>query len=209
MIWSATASRRASAAGVDLRKHPRLATESISCALGEVVDLSSAGMRLNCKSKPPLQVGQEVQVRLLFPRGSLIVTVQARWLRRCGLRKFEMGLQFRNLSPAATQALDSLAHFGFIATPGLKSEPSSSSSSSARKPVKVAVDLPDYYEALGLQPGASIDEIKHAYRVLARTYHPDTTTDPEGPQKFMRIREAYQVLVDAEQRATYDLRFAG
>ena len=63
----------------------------------------------------------------------------------------------------------------------------------------------DYYEVLGLQKGASDDEIKKAYRKLAKQYHPDLNPDnPEAEAKFKEINEANEVLSDATKRAKYD-----
>jgi molecular chaperone DnaJ len=64
---------------------------------------------------------------------------------------------------------------------------------------------PDYYEVLGVARDASPEEIKKAYRKLARKYHPDVNReDPEAEEKFKLINEAYQVLSDPEARALYD-----
>ena len=66
-------------------------------------------------------------------------------------------------------------------------------------------DKRDYYEVLGLQKGASDDEIKKAYRKLAKQYHPDLNPDnPEAEAKFKEINEANDVLSDPEKRAKYD-----
>jgi len=63
----------------------------------------------------------------------------------------------------------------------------------------------DYYEILGLQKGASEDEIKKAFRKQAIKYHPDKNQgDKEAEEKFKEINEAYQVLSDAEKKAQYD-----
>jgi molecular chaperone DnaJ len=64
----------------------------------------------------------------------------------------------------------------------------------------------DYYETLGVQKGASADEIRKAYRKLAREHHPDVNPDrkAEAEAQFKEIGEAYNVLSDAQKRARYD-----
>ncbi len=62
----------------------------------------------------------------------------------------------------------------------------------------------DYYAALGVERGASQDEIKKAYRRLAQKYHPDVSKEPGAEAKFKEIAEAYQTLKDPEKRAAYD-----
>jgi len=65
-------------------------------------------------------------------------------------------------------------------------------------------DKRDYYEVLGVGRGASDDELKKAYRRLARQYHPDVNKSHEAEEQFKEINEAYEVLSDADRRAAYD-----
>lgn len=62
----------------------------------------------------------------------------------------------------------------------------------------------DYYEILGIPKGASKDDIKKAYKQLAKKYHPDITKDKSTEEKFKEVSEAYAVLSDDQKRAQYD-----
>lgn len=62
----------------------------------------------------------------------------------------------------------------------------------------------DYYEVLGLQKGASQEEIKKAYRGLAKKYHPDVNKEAGAEEKFKEINEAYDTLSDEQKKARYD-----
>ena len=62
----------------------------------------------------------------------------------------------------------------------------------------------DYYKTLGVARGASDEEIKKAYRKLARTYHPDVSKEANAKEKFQEVSEAYETLKDKEKRAAYD-----
>ena len=68
----------------------------------------------------------------------------------------------------------------------------------------MAVAYQDYYETLGVDRGATDDDIQRAYRKLARQYHPDVNKAPDAAEKFKKINEAYEVLRDPEKRRRYD-----
>ena len=65
-------------------------------------------------------------------------------------------------------------------------------------------DKRDYYDVLGISKSASEDEIKKAYRKLAKQYHPDVNKAPDAEAKFKEINEAYEVLSDPQKKAAYD-----
>ena len=62
----------------------------------------------------------------------------------------------------------------------------------------------DYYEILGLTRSADADEVKRAYRKLARKFHPDVIKEKNAAEKFKEVQEAYEVLRDSDKRAAYD-----
>lgn len=67
--------------------------------------------------------------------------------------------------------------------------------------------MKNYYKALGLNQSSSADDIRRAYRILARRYHPDVNPGTESKQKFQEILEAYEVLSDEKARKTYNSKF--
>ena len=66
------------------------------------------------------------------------------------------------------------------------------------------MEFKDYYDIMGVARDASQDEIKRAYRKLARKYHPDVSKEPQAEDRFKELGEAYEVLKDPEKRAAYD-----
>jgi curved DNA-binding protein len=66
------------------------------------------------------------------------------------------------------------------------------------------MEFKDYYAALGVERAATPDEIKRAYRKLARKYHPDVSKEPDAEARFKDVAEAYEALHDPEKRAAYD-----
>jgi len=66
------------------------------------------------------------------------------------------------------------------------------------------VEFKDYYQIMGVARDSSQDEIKRAYRKLARKYHPDVSKEPDAESRFKEVGEAYEVLKDPEKRAAYD-----
>ena len=66
------------------------------------------------------------------------------------------------------------------------------------------MEFKDYYQALGVARDAPADEVKRAYRKLARKYHPDVSKEPHAEKRMKEVNEAYEVLSDPQKRAAYD-----
>jgi len=189
----------------------RYATPTIKCKLGRVADMSATGMRLTCDRKPPVVVGQVYTTRISFDDGAMPLQVQVRWLKRRGLKTYELGLAFVGLKPGADLVLDAVAKFGMAsaarkagdAHAGKRPGKHHASSSKTRTGPSVDSDLPDYYGELGLASDATQAQIKSAYRKLAVACHPDRCDAPDAMERFERLHEAYQVLADPKRRASY------
>jgi hypothetical protein len=190
------------------RRSKRHEVDSLSCDLGTVLDLSTGGMRVACAGKPPLRVGQGGRIKLRIPEGSLAITGRVVWLRRTGLRRYQMGIEFLNVKKSVATALDRLARFGFIGLGGAadtaKSNPTQAAGAAPK--VEATFDQPDYYAILGVNTSATDDDIRDAFRTLARQHHPDVSSDPASQDRFIEIHEAYEILRDPARRKQYDLR---
>lgn len=83
--------------------------EMVTSTLGEVLDLSSSGVRIRCGRKPEFRAGSELDVELNGIDGPFEVHAKVAWVRRAGLRRHEAGLEFLNLTDDARKQLAALA----------------------------------------------------------------------------------------------------
>lgn len=192
--------------GVQRRRHERHGTDVVNCELGELVDLSRSGMRIATKGKPPLRLHQTAMVTLKFTGRKVKVAVQARWIKRAGLRSYHVGLMFVNLPEKTAGVIESVAKYGFICDD--PNPPQPKARKQTQKPVKAEIELPDYYRLLEIQKDAADEDVHAAYRRLAQVYHPDVNKSPDAEAKFIQIKEAYEILRDPKQRESYDRQAA-
>jgi hypothetical protein len=202
-MWPLRSKGQQSQRAVNTRRAKRLRTDALKCDFGDVVDISSTGMRVQCPRKPPVKVGQVFEVRIQSDNNAIKVRAQTVWVRRHGLRSYQVGMHFVKANRSLTAAVESLAMFGFIDLEAAAQLKTGADFGDGR--VTASVTLPDYYTVLGIDPDSSQHDIQHAYRALALKFHPDVCDDPGAADHFMRITEAYDVLRDPQSRKSYDL----
>ena len=98
------------------RRSSRHQASELRCDLGDVIDLSTFGMRIRCKGKPPVQVGEAGTVEITAEDGAVKIPFETVWVRRTGFRKHEIGLKFVKIGARVAEILESLARYGFIDT---------------------------------------------------------------------------------------------
>ena len=198
--------------GQDRRRADRLGTNSLTCDLGAVVDISQTGMKLRSDRKPPMRVGQVFEAKLDSGTHRVPVSGQVVWVKRKGLKYYEMGVHFVNVKASLKAAIESIGMYGFVdldRAAQAKQRKYGGSSSGASPAVRATANLPDYYKILELGADAGDKEIQLAFRNLARKFHPDVAPGKEASRKFIEITQAYEVLRDPEAKKSYDRRRAG
>lgn len=210
-----TAAAPPSGGTAESRRVPRYSTAVVSCMLGQVADLSSCGMRVTSNTQPPVGVGDLVRLELQSPKDELVVVGRVARMQKRKPMGFEIGIEFQQLTPELSAALDSLARHGCVkGVPGVGGVGGRGPADGAGRVrggggVTVSTNLPDLYAMLGVAPGAPNDDIHRAFRELARQCHPDLNPSPEAQTKFIELHKAYDVLKCSEKRRSYDVAWAG
>ena len=93
----------------DVRRTGRLRCDMLSCALGDVIDLSAAGMRVHHRGWLRIKVGDETPLALCFASTQVTLLTRVVWMRRTGYRRHEIGFEFCDMSPVAQQCLLEIA----------------------------------------------------------------------------------------------------
>ncbi len=209
--WLTKPRSRPARSGRDRRRADRMGTNALICDLGTVADISQTGMRLKCDRKPPVRLGQVFEAKLDSGMHRVPVCGQVKWIKRKGRKAYEIGVHFVNVKASLKAAIDSIGKYGFVDLDRAAQarQKKYAGSSSGNTTVRATATLPDYYSLLGVPQGASDEDIRHAFRSLAREYHPDVAATEEAAEKFVQITQAYEILRDPEARKTYDRRRAG
>lgn len=201
--------------GTHPRASERFRVQGLSCALGEIVDLSATGMRLRHKGRPPVRAGDVHAFTVESESQAVRAQGRVAWVRRRGVGTFEIGVQFQGIKPGVSRALVQLAKYGFIqARDGeRRGPPGDAGSSSAATPppgstpptgVRAAIEVEDLYAILGVAPHATGAEVRAAYHRLAKELHPDTGASPEQAERLVLVNKAFSILRDPVKRTRYD-----
>lgn len=210
MLWGSSRSGTTKNRAPLARSAERFPAAGLRCPLGEVADLSMTGLRARCRGRPALQRGDAMTLMIESDSQRIRVSGKAVWVRRVGLRTFEVGVQFFDVRPGIASALAQLARYGFIPAGGIGpggAEPAPAAASAAR-PVTAAVEIEDLYAVFGVARDASDEVIRDTYHALARRFHPDVCEEPGAQERFTLISKAYSVLRDADRRSRYDAMLA-
>jgi hypothetical protein len=178
------------------RVEPRIETRKLKCSSGRVADLTGTGMRLLVSSSNKPEIGDVQTYTFKDKNHTVEVTGTVRWVADGhGLtRKCQVGIEFTDISPQIREALMRLAIHGNLGEPGKEIN-------------EVQIKYPDLYKLLGVTQYATEDEIRRAYHIEARRWHPDLNKSAAATDHFETLTKAYEVLRDPEMRLRYDQRF--
>jgi hypothetical protein len=196
--WSKRPDSQPDNSGENRRRAERIQSAVLACDLGPIHDVSSSGVRIRLPRKPPLSAGQELQLELSAPTDGIGLRARVVRVQSLGGGRYDVAIEFVEISESNAKAVDSLARYGRRTPPG------AFASEERRDKLVAALRLPDYYEILGLATTATIDEVHAAYRAMARKYHPDICHEDGAHQRFCLINDAHATLADAGRRAEYD-----
>jgi hypothetical protein len=180
------------------KRAERLETAVVSCALGPIVDVSRSGMSVRVQRATGITEGAELAIELEAPTDAMEVRVRVVRVEPLGGGRYEIAMEFVGMTDEDCVAVENLARHGKRRAAGIFV------SEERRERLIEALKMPDYYQALAVEPGATEAEIHRAYRELARKYHPDVCREDGAQERFCLINEAHDALGDAEKRAGYD-----
>jgi hypothetical protein len=170
------------------RTSKRYDTRMTDCALGSIVDLSTEGARIVTRSEPAVKRGHVFEISLTCGDVKIFALTRVAWTSQVQKDVWNVGLHFFDADAQTRSDIERLLD----------------AAASGREILPTSVEVEDLYATLGIAPSATADEIRAAYRRLARLYHPDYAPDEESSRKFARISKCYMVLRDESLRRRYD-----
>lgn len=170
------------------RTSKRYDTRLTDCALGSIVDLSTEGARIVCNAEPAVKRGHVFEISLACGDIKIFVLTRVAWTSQVDKNVWNIGLHFFDADAHTRADIERLLD----------------TAAAGRELLPTTAEVEDLYATLGIPPSATADEIRAAYRRLARQYHPDYAPDEESSRKFARISKCYMVLRDESLRRRYD-----
>lgn len=180
------------------RRAERMQSAVLACDFGPIHDISRVGVRLRVPGRPPLAIGQEIELELSAPTDGISVRAKVIRITPIGGGRYDVAADFQNMTPEDAVAIENLARYGKRRVPG------AFANEDKREKLIAALKLPDYYALLGLNTGSHTDEVHAAYRNLARKYHPDVCRESNAHERFCLINDAHATLSDPNRRKEYD-----
>lgn len=170
------------------RAGKRYDTRLTDSVLGSVVDLSPDGARVVTRTEPSVRAGHVFEIAIACDGERVFMLSRVAWTRKIDKDLWNIGLHFFDSDARARMDLEKLLD----------------RCASGRELLPTSVEVEDLYAVLGVPRESSLDQIRTAYRNLARKFHPDHAPDEDSSRRFSRISKSYMVLRDESLRRRYD-----
>jgi len=170
------------------RAGKRYDTRMTDSVLGSVVDLSPDGARVVTRSEPNVRAGHVFEIAIACDGERVFMLSRVAWTRKIDKDLWNIGLHFFDSDARSRMDLEKLLD----------------RCAAGRELLPTSVEVEDLYAVLGVPRESSLDQIRTAYRNLARKFHPDHAPDEESSRRFSRISKSYMVLRDESLRRRYD-----
>ncbi|MBN8597468.1 MAG: DnaJ domain-containing protein [Planctomycetes bacterium] len=170
------------------RGNKRYDTRMTDSVLGSVVDLSPDGARIVTRTEPTVRAGHVFEIAIACDGERVFMLSRVAWTRKIDKDLWNIGLHFFDSDARARMDLEKLLD----------------RCAAGREMLPTSAEVEDLYAVLGVSRESSLDQIRTAYRSLARKFHPDHAPDEESARRFARISKSYMVLRDESLRRRYD-----
>lgn len=170
------------------RSGKRYDTRLTDSVLGSVVDLSTEGARVVTRTEPSVRAGHVFEIAVACDGERVFVLSRVAWTRKIDKDLWNIGLHFFDADSRTRTDLERLLD----------------RCASGREMLPTSVEVEDLYAVLGVPREATLEQIRAAYRRLARQFHPDHSPDEDSSRRFARISKSYMVLRDESLRRRYD-----